>query len=1230
MPQPPSFKNLVALLLSLPISASLALAQSAPPAGDTYTLMSDPARNYGEQPYLVVRDGATSYVQFNLSTLPPGASVARATLRLYVDEVSASGSFDAYPVETSWTESSLTYNTAPALGASLTGGNLVRITPECVKQFVLLDVTPLVREWMAGTQENNGIALQLQGSTGGFEFDSKENTDAGHEPELEIALTGPLGLEGPRGPAGEMGAPGAIGAIGPAGPAGVNGVNAYTTTATGFKQPVSGGSVSVSVANSSWMAIGQVVYVSGAGYYKVASKPNSTSAILTNLGYSGNASSGTTIAAARAVSPGGVLIPSDATSQASSNPVTSVTASSPLASSGGTTPNISLSGTVAVAHGGTGLTAGTSGGILGFTASGTLASSSALTSNALVLGGGAGATPKTAAGFTTNGAAALTLGAKGTGTGALDLAGTTSGTVTIAPQAAAGTYNFNLPTTAGTAGQVLTSQGGGSSSMTWTNAGTGTVTTSGSPASGNLAVFSGSSSVTNGNLSGDVTTSGGTATTVGRINGVALPSLSGATGVLYDVSGALSISNAPALTVTNMTGTGAFNIAGNAASATTAGNATAVNGASLPASVAVVGTNGLGQIATVPNQNPHTFFGNDTPGSGIPTFNAIGTSDTSPNWYAVDTGVQNAAVVTLAPAATALTAGLEVNFRPAAENSSTAPTLNVNGLGPATITKQGANALAVGDLSNTAIANVIYDGNYWELMNPQTSGGAGNGTVTSVGLSLPNIFTVTNSPVTASGILTGTLASEPANTFFAAPNSGAGTPSFRGIAAADLPGSVISPAFSSIASGTNANALLVSGSLAPSGSGTITATSVPGSGVGGNISGFAANVTGTVAVANGGTGATTAAGALASLGAAALASPSFTGSPTAPTAGAGANNTQIATTAYVNNPNNLFSGVDSETGTSYSVPSTDQGELVTVANSAGVAVTLPAPAAGWWIEFENTGSGTATLMPSEGTIDGATTLTVSTNQGVHIVSNGANYFSERGIGGSGFSGTLGVASGGTGANLSSTGGASQVLQQATAGGAVTVAQLAAANLSNGTSGSGSVVLAVSPTLTTPALGTPSSVTLTNATGLPLSTGVAGQLQLANGGTGAALAPAALSNLLGNPVAGSYLVTCISTSMCAVTAVVADSTATIGTTAIPANSCSSASTITMNGAATTQTVKFTPTADLSTTTGWSPGSGGQLYIQAIVSPSSTVSYKVCNPTSSSITPGASTTWNVSVY
>lgn len=60
-----------------------------------------------------------------------------------------------------------------------------------------------------------------------------------------------------------------------------------------------------------------------------------------------------------------------------------------------------------------------------------------------------------------------TLGLAASATGKLNLSGTTSGTVTVQPQDAAGTYNFNLPTSAGSAGQPLLSGGGGATAQTY-------------------------------------------------------------------------------------------------------------------------------------------------------------------------------------------------------------------------------------------------------------------------------------------------------------------------------------------------------------------------------------------------------------------------------------------------------------------------------------------------------------------------------------------------------------------------------------------------------------------------------------------------------------------------------------------------------------------------------------------------------------------------------------------
>lgn len=94
--------------------------------------------------------------------------------------------------------------------------------------------------------------------------------------------------------------------------------------------------------------------------------------------------------------------------------------------------------------------------------------------------------------------------------------------------------------------------------------------------------------------------------------------------------------------------------------------------------------------------------------------------------------------------------------------------------------------------------------------------------------------------------------------------------------------------------------------------------------------------------------------------------------------------------------------VNAQTGTTYTYVDGDRAKLVTHTNAASIAGTLPQAGgggsfiSGWHVDVQNRGAGTLTITPSTSTIDGAASLSLTTNQGVRIFSDGTNYFSQRG------------------------------------------------------------------------------------------------------------------------------------------------------------------------------------------------------------------------------------------
>src|SRR5689334_13295903 len=233
-------KTIFGAVLLVVCLSGLTMAQSVlSDDAHTSTLPKDLDTNFGINPNLTVSATNTIYLKFKLSPALPAdtqaSHIAKATLKVYVGSVSAPGTIDVVELADNWSEKTLTARNAPALGDLVVSG--VNIDVNKKGQYLLVDVTSAVRDWL-NSSTNNGLAL-VAGTGTSVTFDSKENSQTSHEPELIVTLNRDIGPQGPQGPAGPQGAEGAQGsqgapgATGPQGPEGPQGA----TGATGAQGP---------------------------------------------------------------------------------------------------------------------------------------------------------------------------------------------------------------------------------------------------------------------------------------------------------------------------------------------------------------------------------------------------------------------------------------------------------------------------------------------------------------------------------------------------------------------------------------------------------------------------------------------------------------------------------------------------------------------------------------------------------------------------------------------------------------------------------------------------------------------------------------------------------------------------------------------------------------------------------------------------------------------------------
>ena len=192
---------------SLPkMAGALTQTVSASVSGDTQVRSASPNTNYGGVTTITV-DGnepagtgsdTAALIRFNLPTLPAGATITDAKLRLNVTN-STTNTYSVFVMKKAWVENQATWNRyktgstwerAGGRGATdRESPAIASITPNAtgVQDFDLgVAFDQQVDDWMRGVEANNGIELINIDAPDGFDFFTREVATASQKPQLII------------------------------------------------------------------------------------------------------------------------------------------------------------------------------------------------------------------------------------------------------------------------------------------------------------------------------------------------------------------------------------------------------------------------------------------------------------------------------------------------------------------------------------------------------------------------------------------------------------------------------------------------------------------------------------------------------------------------------------------------------------------------------------------------------------------------------------------------------------------------------------------------------------------------------------------------------------------------------------------------------------------------------------------------------------------------------------